>query len=57
VELIISEADDNGKGYAILFEVQKALAGMKDDMHFEIEEFVPSDDFQDIFDTIELSMK
>lgn len=57
IELAISDADDEGKGYAILFEVQKALAGMKDDMHFEVEEFVSSDDFQDIFDTIKLTVK
>ena len=30
---------------------------MKDDMHFEVEEFVSSDDFQDIFDTIKLTVK
>ena len=38
-------------------QVMKALAGMKDDMHFEIDEFVPSADFQDLFDTIKLNVK
>lgn len=57
IELIISDADDEGNGYALKIQVMKALAGMKDDMHFEIDEFVPSADFQDLFDTIKLNVK